>query len=90
MCIGVGLKETREVVSVSENTSGFDLSESALKDLSNRKAPCGCPRRTISRINQTGFCSRLVKAIGTVWNDVYGNTLSLAHLLPVSINHYKW
>ena len=33
MCIRFGFKETRHVVFVSENTSGFYLSESARKDL---------------------------------------------------------
>ena len=43
-----------------------------------------------SRINQPGSHSCLLKAIGTIWNDGYRNTLSLVHLIPVPINHYKW
>ena len=44
MRIRVGIRETRQVVYVSGNTSGFYLSESALKDL--ELIPCNFPSQT--------------------------------------------
>ena len=44
MRIRVGIRETRQVVYLSGNTSGFYLSESALKDL--KLIPCNVPSQT--------------------------------------------
>ena len=44
MCIKIGLKETRQVVYVFSNTSGFYSDESAMKDLG--LIPCSIPSQT--------------------------------------------
>ena len=59
MRIGVGIRETRQVVYVSTNTSGFYLSESALKDL--ELIPRNFPSQT-SRIDASAIVNG--KALG--------------------------